>query len=199
MTDDATEAAVRRLLTQYCRGVDRCDVDLIEACFHPNAILEYGAFNGSPSDFAPWATEWIRSRYAATVHTIGNITASPVGDRVRVEAQVRAIHLPDGEGDIVVFCGRYLDVFTERDGQYRISHRRVVSDVSGRIPWVAGTPMGAPSGRNSSDASYRSSLIDLRGETTEPNSSTVSPCETVALPSRDGGYTIYGYSPEEES
>ena len=38
------ESAIKDVQLRYCRGIDRFDWDLIEGCFHPDAIHDLGPF-----------------------------------------------------------------------------------------------------------------------------------------------------------
>lgn len=67
MTDDMN-AIVRELkdrqeiwqcMTNYCRGVDRMDRELILTCYHPDAIDDHGAIAGDPAEFADWVLEFV--------------------------------------------------------------------------------------------------------------------------------------------
>ena len=59
MIDSTLEARLRELLDKqeihevllrYCRGVDRCDRDMIAACYHPDAIDDHGDWVASALD-----------------------------------------------------------------------------------------------------------------------------------------------------
>ena len=40
--DVVAEAAIRDVQMRYCRACDRVDMDLLRACFHPDATTEDG-------------------------------------------------------------------------------------------------------------------------------------------------------------
>ena len=46
------------VLTRYCQGVDRCDVDLIKSVYHEDAQDDHGMFKGRGLDFAEWIVDW---------------------------------------------------------------------------------------------------------------------------------------------
>ena len=48
------ERAIERVLTQYARGIDRCDEALIASVYHEDAYDEHGAFHGTGPEFAKW-------------------------------------------------------------------------------------------------------------------------------------------------
>ena len=49
------EQAIRRLLVDYCRGVDRGDEALVASVYHPDATDDHGRFKGTGLDFAAYA------------------------------------------------------------------------------------------------------------------------------------------------
>jgi len=38
----AAESEIRRRLLDYCRGVDRCDAELVASTYHADAIDDHG-------------------------------------------------------------------------------------------------------------------------------------------------------------
>ncbi len=125
------ERAIRRALLDYCRGIDRCDADLVASAYHPDATDDHGGFRGSGADFARYATEKLRDHAEATMHVIGDsIIDFDDEHTARVETTVLAWHrCRDDEGPYLErFGGRYFDTFECRDGRWRIAHRLVTHD-----------------------------------------------------------------------
>ncbi|MFM8381021.1 MAG: nuclear transport factor 2 family protein, partial [Actinomycetota bacterium] len=120
------ERAIRRCLVDYCRGIDRCDADLVSSVYHPDATDDHGSFVGSGADFARLATTKLRSHARATTHFIGEPIIDFVSATVaQVETPVIAWHrVADAEGEFLEnFCGRYFDRFECRAGDWRIADR----------------------------------------------------------------------------
>ena len=120
------ERAIRRCLHRYCRGIDRCDADLVASAYHPDATDDHGAFNGLGTVFATYATDALRRHTEATMHMTGEPDiefTSP--DTAQVETYVQAVHrCRDDQGPYLErFGGRYVDRFEKRDGEWRIAHR----------------------------------------------------------------------------
>ena len=55
--DEKTERALRVLLDKqeihevlmrYCRGIDRCDAELLHSVYHPDATDDHGLFKAAP-------------------------------------------------------------------------------------------------------------------------------------------------------
>lgn len=127
----AAERAIRRCLTDYCRGIDRCDADLVASVYHPDATDDHGSFVGTGIDFAQVATAKLRSYARATTHFIGEPIIDFVSTTIaEVETPVIAWHrVADTEGEFLEnFCGRYFDRFECRDGDWRITERRLTHD-----------------------------------------------------------------------
>ncbi|MGY9071430.1 MAG: nuclear transport factor 2 family protein [Acidimicrobiales bacterium] len=154
------EREIRRRLLDYCRGIDRCDVDLVASSYHPDAIDDHGAFHGSGHEFARFATEAIREHYEATMHTIGDSIIDFTDDRTAyVETYVCADHRHrdiDGES-LERFGARYLDRFEQRDDAWRIADRVVVVEWSTTMPITPAVGAGryVRGSRDHSDLAYQ--------------------------------------------
>ena len=130
----ATDAALRKLLDRaaiqdvllrYARGVDRRDLDLVASCFTADAAYDGMLARGTIAD-ALGALRVAVTRYAGTMHFLGNQLIELDGDRARSETYALAHHqLPDG--GLRVVAVRYLDELVRRDGGWvicsRVAHR----------------------------------------------------------------------------
>jgi SnoaL-like domain len=134
----AAERAIKRRLQEYCRGIDRCDEELVASVYFADATDDHGAFKGLGVDFARHVVRALRSRMEATQHLI----AEPLIDFVdattaHVETYVHAVHrCSDADGPYLErFGGRYIDRFECRNSDWRIADRLVVRvwDVLERI------------------------------------------------------------------
>ena len=142
------EAAIRRRLLEYCRGIDRCDADIVAGVYWPDGTDDHGSFQGLGTDFAVHATDALARHALATTHLIGDSLLDWVDDAtVDVETPVMAVHRCAGGRDdapgeyLERFAGRYFDRFTERDGDWRIAARRLTWDWDAREP-VTRAPRG---------------------------------------------------------
>lgn len=130
----AAESEIRRRLLDYCRGVDRCDAELVASTYHADAIDDHGPFQGSGHDLATYAVDAIRANYETTMHTIGDSIIDFTDDTTAyVETYVRADHRgTDDEGPFLEsFGARYVDRFERRDESWLIADRVVV------VEWTA--------------------------------------------------------------
>ena len=65
--------AIHEVVLRYCRGVDRCDRDLVRDCYWPEAIDEHGSFTGTRDEYLEWLFGRMLPRYSMTMHFIGNV------------------------------------------------------------------------------------------------------------------------------
>ncbi len=125
------ERAIHRALTDYCRGIDRGDAELVASAYHDDATDDHGRFKGLGTDFATYATEALNAHARATHHAIANCTIDFDGaDTAHVETYVLATHRvgTDAAERLERFGGRYVDRFERRDGRWAIADRVCVHD-----------------------------------------------------------------------
>jgi ketosteroid isomerase-like protein len=116
-------------LTRYCRGVDRCDVDLIRSVYHEDAVDDHGMFKGLGIDFAPWIVAWELENIKSCQHLIGNFTCDIRGDTAFTETY--CISFSEGlTGHNATVYNRYVDRFERRNGEWKIADRVVILDVT---------------------------------------------------------------------
>jgi len=127
---------IYRVMSRYCHGVDRCDIDILKSVFWDDGVCNY-------SDEDLNAMEWSENCVAGlstmvrTLHTIGNHWIEVDGDKATGETYCTAYHLlkaEDGSLHDMVVGGRYLDRFEKRNGEWRIRSRYYVMD------WNTNTP-----------------------------------------------------------
>lgn len=131
------------LVMRYCRGIDRCDLDLVRRCYHPDATDDHGGdYSGGVDGFIEYVGGAL-ARYVSTMHVVGNVLVefddSP--DVARVESYVVAYHrvaasTSKPERDVVIGL-RYVDDVVRRDGEWRIAARDCVID------WTRTDPVSA--------------------------------------------------------
>ena len=122
--------AIRDCLFRYCRGIDRLDENALRSAYWPDAIDNHGAYKGTASGFIDMALLKLQ-KAGRMIHQISNIMIELHGDVAAVESYFTAYQEePDAEGQVIetLLCGRYVDRFEKRHGQWRVSLRTVVYD-----------------------------------------------------------------------
>lgn len=135
----ADRQEITDVIYRYCRGIDRCDDELVRSCYHPDATDDHGDFRGGVEDFIAYIGRGL-PRFERTMHFIGNVLIEPEGDVARVESYIVAYHRlarsrTKPERDYIVGL-RYVDDFERRAGEWRIAARVCVFEWS-RIDPIA--------------------------------------------------------------
>lgn len=143
---------IRDCLARLARGEDRRDADLLKGAFWPDAKTDYGVFQGDFDAYFAWVYPG-SDAITNTQHVLGQSLIELDGDTARVETQVISYHrveMGSGERDTCI-GGRYLDVLTRRDGEWRVADRTMLydwfQDWGAAIDWsqgVMGLPFTAP-------------------------------------------------------
>jgi hypothetical protein len=134
--------SIYEVLVTYCRGVDRCDEDLIRSAFHDDSYDDHGYWKGSGHELARFLADRLRKANSATTHSLTNVLIEVDGDLARSEAHVHATLIRAGSDPVLadVVGARYLDRFSRRAGTWRIEHRTVVLDWQKTEVWPVSAP-----------------------------------------------------------
>lgn len=119
---------IRDVLYRYARGVDRGDIDLLKSCYHPDATDCHWFFNGKAHAFADFVIPLLR-KIPNSQHSITNPIIDLDGEKAFVECQFYVVHRVHVDETKIVdqqVEGRYLDVFERRNGDWKISYRRLL-------------------------------------------------------------------------
>jgi hypothetical protein len=143
----AAKDAITDACLRYCRGIDRCDAELVKSSYHADAYDDHGTFKGNAWEFADLATQSLK-RYLATMHATMNhlITeVDTVSGTAKGEIYVNAYHLREADGKKVVdvWWGRYIDEYSRKNGDWRISSRVVVHEWTAQMPIEQAMPIPA--------------------------------------------------------
>jgi hypothetical protein len=161
----AAQQEIRDVIYRYCRGIDRCDYDLVRSCYHADAIDDHGDFRGGVDDFIAYVQRGL-PRFEGTMHFVGNVLVEPLGDAARAETYIVAHHhlresRSKPERDYAVGL-RYVDDFERRHGDWRIAARVCVFEWSRIDPVAPGGWSPAETAtlgvRDRSDAVYWASV-----------------------------------------
>lgn len=129
--------AIRDCLHRYCRGIDRCDEACLRSVYWPDATDRHGPYQGSATGFVEWALDKLKTS-GRMVHMLSNILIDLRGEAAGVESYFHALQADrdaQGQPQETMLCGRYIDRFEKRQGQWRIAERTVVYD------WMRQQPM----------------------------------------------------------
>ena len=128
---------IQEVIYRYCRGIDRRDLDLVRACYHPDATDDHGSFSGTVDAYLEWV-DALLARYTWTMHLVGNvlIEKGASADVAGAESYGVALHRSqEARPHLNLATGfRYLDRFERREETWRIASRVAVSEWSLRIP-----------------------------------------------------------------
>ena len=167
-TELADREAIRECIYRYCRGIDRCDFDLLRTAYWPEATEDHDPFVGSIDDFIAFSETILRSM-DQTQHFVGNILIRIDKSIAYVESYVRAYHRlrsDDATPFDFVTSGRYIDRMECREGEWRILARTVARDWYRKYPdsadWDAEVfgKKFKPGKRNKDDPSYALLKLD---------------------------------------
>lgn len=155
VADLAEKAAIRDVLSRYCRGLDRMDKAMAYAVFAPEATANYyGIYIGTGHGFIDWV--WgAHATMATHSHQITNVLIEIDGDKAVSEAYVTVVLQQQREGGAVELQarGRYLDRWRKRDGRWLIVEREHIVDTQSEIA-LAAVGKSAESRRDATDPSF---------------------------------------------
>ncbi len=140
---------VADVLARYCRAVDRCDWELLRTVYHPDAVIDHGAYQGDVAGFVAF----VQSRRVGIVHSahyLSNVLVEQLDDeRAASESYGWAVQsftsasplVPAGSAGIRQRSTyRYVDLFEQRAGRWAIAEAHLVlGDVQTELldeePW----------------------------------------------------------------
>jgi hypothetical protein len=122
--------AIREVIYRYCRAVDRCDRELMKACYWPDARDNHAFYSGNAHAFVDYVIP-ILEQARSTTHSISNVLLELDGDRACGESYVHVTHrLARRDGTLLdnkSNC-RYIDLFERRGGEWKILFRAAIVD-----------------------------------------------------------------------
>jgi ketosteroid isomerase-like protein len=130
--------AIQDVLTRYCRGADRADVQLIADAYHPDATEDHGGvFKGPASTYVEQMAQ-VLPRAGLMNHMTMNVTIELEGDAAHVESYILtfARMKKSGEKFDTLTLARAIDRFEKRDGQWKIAARRLVWEWNHEMPFA---------------------------------------------------------------
>lgn len=121
---------IHEVLMRYCRGIDRCDLDLVLSAFHEDAYDNHTGKAELAYERFPKVLKVAESNVKRTSHNICNEFVEVRGDVAASESYLLAYHRIEDHGREMdwLLGGRYLDRLERRNGEWRIAYRTVVFD-----------------------------------------------------------------------
>jgi ketosteroid isomerase-like protein len=129
--------AIQDVMVQYCRGLDRMDGALISSVYHPDAYDDHGGRTFSGADVGQSIVDWLKElNVKIGIHHITNQTILVNGDIAGCESYYTGFMLESHDGDqrTMQMMGRYLDRLERRNGEWKISRRKVVAEMFRYLP-----------------------------------------------------------------
>lgn len=137
LDDLIAEAEIRDLQNTYCRAFDRVDMDLLRSCFHADAELDFGFYQGGIDGFVEMSAAGM-PLYTSTTHFTGNQIVKVNGNNAWAEhyaiTTLRMAGDEHGPAREIVNNVRYVDRAERRDGDWRIARRTLLIDSNAVIP-----------------------------------------------------------------
>lgn len=156
---------IREVVTNYCRGVDRMDRDLLMSCYHPDAIDDHGFFVDGREDFWDWVQHYHCNAQSGHQHIITNHSCDLDGDIAHTETYWIFAGMDAKDYSLSFGGGRYIDRMEKRDGVWRIAARKCLAEWGGvpsesKVPpeFYAMLREGGIIARDPSDVSYERPL-----------------------------------------
>jgi hypothetical protein len=132
---------IRDCIYRYCRGIDRSDEAMLRSAYWPDGTDNHGPYQGSAEGFIDWAMKTL-PHIDRGIHQIHNVLIEFREGGAAVETYFTAFQRQLGaDGQLVQWDmkGRYLDWFTQREGEWRVQDRLVVFDWVEEMPLPPGT------------------------------------------------------------
>lgn len=148
--------AITEVIYRYARSMDRLDREAGYSVFWPEATADYHEqmFVGSGHGFVDMCME-AHLGFVAHSHQFSNILIAVDGDTARSETYGDVtLRRADGDGGFIDLrnCGRYVDRWERREGEWRIIDRQYLHDFDATYPSPAG--FQTTGRRDRLDASY---------------------------------------------
>lgn len=145
---------IRAVVMRYCRGVDRCDVDLIASVFHEDGQEERaGEIRFGRQAIADGLIQSLQRSMRSTSHNITTQNIAIRGDEAGVESYSIGQHIAK-DGRRLNTQARYIDRFEKRDGVWKISRRLSISEITEFREQDARVEQVGESRRDETDPSY---------------------------------------------
>jgi SnoaL-like domain len=124
-------------LMQYCRGLDRFDVELMKSTYWRDSTDDHGSFVGSGHDWCEAAVAWKSVNYSVN-HHISNVYSEIEGNRAKRESMFLVVVNFKDPAISMFQGGRYRDLCEKRNGEWKILRRVCIWDWCEQCPTQPG-------------------------------------------------------------
>ena len=144
VSDLLAERDIRRVLQIYCHAVDRRDLALLQTIYHEGAVENHVHYEGDALEFGRYIFPSLAERgFRLGNHHVTGILVDIDGDSAKTESYFYSVARrfvdpknEDGDSELAVLSGRYLDKFENRQGSWRIVDRKVAIDLDFKTPYI---------------------------------------------------------------
>lgn len=146
--------AIRDVVTLYCRGVDRLDLEMVRQCYHPDAVDHHTGFDGPVDDFVRWLGKNL-AYLAGSMHVMGNHYVEFIAaDQAISETYCTAAHWGAEERFNFTTGVRYVDLVERREGRWAIAERWAAREWTRPEVFIAPERPGPRGRRDATDPLY---------------------------------------------
>jgi hypothetical protein len=103
-------------LMEYCRGVDRMDVDILRETYWPDSADDHGVFVGGGLEWCDEAVKYKHRLYSVS-HHVSNVLIKLEGDRAKRESLFFLVTEYRDPPVTTFKGGRYRDLCEKRAGE----------------------------------------------------------------------------------
>lgn len=115
--------AIREVVANYARGVDRLDRDLLMSAYHPDAVDDHAGFVGDREELWDFVSDLHGTFHRVTQHYIANHSAEIDGDTAHSETYYILVAVNNEGQPFTLLGGRYIDRLERREGKWAIVQR----------------------------------------------------------------------------
>jgi ketosteroid isomerase-like protein len=162
--------AIADCVQRYARGIDRHDVELVQSCYHPDALDDHGFYVGPGQGLAEAANEMHKDLLGHQHHMTNHVVEID-GDVAHAETYYFVV-MRGQAGLTNLVSGRYIDRFERRRDEWRIAARVCMVENMVEVTTAdmeATDRLFAPGSSDRSDLSYQRPLRLARQSPDDPH------------------------------
>jgi len=135
-------------MMEYCRGIDRMDVDLMKSTYWSDSFDDHAIYVGGGHEYCEAAIAY-KDRLHSVNHHVSNVLIRLDGDRAERETRFFLVTVYKEPAVTTFKGGRYRDLCEKRGDEWRVLFRTVIWDWCDQRPTVNGwSVVGQPQESN---------------------------------------------------